>query len=179
MNYKITDKKVKIPRTLHGAMFLGIKDFKECLEDQYYIIDMDEWHLPVKDKENNDDYWKATSKNEIKHCVVCLAGSVIAKTFEAQKDLVIDVMDSDLQKQLGVRKSDLINALERIRIKDFRGAYYYLYYAQNDCNLYPSNKEHREAIQYCENNFDWDEDHPQDYLDQLEACANYLKQKNV
>ena len=51
--------------SLASTLEHALKDFRECVDDDDYVIDMGTWHKP-----KNDGF-----------CYVCLAGSVLAKTY--------------------------------------------------------------------------------------------------
>ena len=64
-----TKTKIKLPNNLIDLIELAINDVRKCKADPKYTINMNIWHEPIhKDK-----------------CAVCMAGSIIAKTFKANR----------------------------------------------------------------------------------------------
>ena len=59
--------KSKLPDTPSALIRVALADLQKCIDDPMYKIDMRTWHKPVDNG---------------KHCSVCLAGSVLAKTFK-------------------------------------------------------------------------------------------------
>ena len=62
----------KPPETLHELLALALADYDIISQRPGYVIDMMSWHAP-KDKERT--------------CHVCLAGCVIARTLQYDKDI--------------------------------------------------------------------------------------------
>lgn len=96
--------------TLHELLALAIGDFEKVLEDDRYAINMSSWHAPGPD---GDD-----------RCHVCLAGSVLAKTFQLGLDVDADTFETRVWSD--ERLSDRLHALDDLRLGDIRRAYYSL-----------------------------------------------------
>lgn len=60
-------KKSKLPNKPSELCRVALNDLAKCRKDPRYVIDMMHWHLPVDEN----------------YCAVCLAGSVMAQTFNA------------------------------------------------------------------------------------------------
>ena len=73
-----------LPEKPSELIRLALHDLELCEQDNRYIIDMDTWHTPYEGY-NND-----LLRNK---CLVCLAGSVIAKSLNA--DACIDLVPCD------------------------------------------------------------------------------------
>lgn len=59
----------KLPDTLSELLSVALDDLEATERDPRYVIDMDDWHCPEAGK-----------------CAVCLAGAVMAKTFDADPE---------------------------------------------------------------------------------------------
>ena len=69
---------VELPDTLHETLRLAIKDLELVEQDGDYIVDMSQWHEPDPKIRDGNMQWD---------CKVCLAGSIMAKTFEIDPSL--------------------------------------------------------------------------------------------
>lgn len=67
----------KLPKIPSQLIRLAIEDLKQVMNDDRYRIDMDIWH---------GRYYTGT-------CMVCLAGSVMAKTFDANLNSSLSPLD--------------------------------------------------------------------------------------
>ena len=68
----------ELPDTLYETLRLAIKDLELVEQDGDYIIDMSQWHEPDPKLREGSMQWD---------CKVCLAGSIMAKTFEVHQGL--------------------------------------------------------------------------------------------
>lgn len=68
----------KPPETLHELLALALADYDIVSQQPGYAINMNSWHTP-KDKERT--------------CHVCLAGCVIARTLQYDKDTCAEFLD--------------------------------------------------------------------------------------
>ena len=82
---------------LSDMLRLAIKDYRACIADPNYVINMTDWHIPI------------TQDGE-KLCSVCLAGAVMAKTCKALPSYYYVASDHDICSQLRV--------LDRLRSGD-------------------------------------------------------------
>lgn len=83
----------ELPDTLYETLRLAIKDLELVEQDGDYIIDMSQWHEPDPKlpRDYNYNYDEGRSKKDGSaiqwDCKVCLAGSIMAKTFEVHQGL--------------------------------------------------------------------------------------------
>lgn len=84
----------KWPELLSDCLELALKDFKSCIEDPHYTIDLAVWHLPSADGV----------------CLVCLGGAVIAQTFGQSR--TFESVPSDLDSRTDI----ILGALDLLRL---------------------------------------------------------------
>ena len=95
---------ITLPTTASKLIRVALRDLRACEDDDFYVVDMQEWHTPVY----NYDY-------EV--CAVCLAGAVMAQTLGLPDDLEID--DTDLAGYGDSVKNGL-HALDFFRIGEIK-----------------------------------------------------------
>jgi len=115
----------KLPEKLSECLFLALDDLEKCEDDPKYVIDMSEWHTA-------DDV----------QCLVCFAGSVMAKTCDA------DWCESLAPSNFGTHNAARFNALNMIRSGDIFGALYYL-------GIYRPAMSDEAILWACENASNW------------------------
>ena len=95
-------------KKLSMLLNLALNDFELVREDPDYAIDMRIWHKEVKGK---------------KQCVVCLVGSVLAKTFKFHRESIVNDYVGDLVKPKTYYK---LKAIASIRDGELRNALLYI-----------------------------------------------------
>lgn len=88
----------QLPNRLSATVRLALKDLKKVERSPKYEVDMGTWHEPVYQE-----------GKEPEKCVVCFAGSVMAKTLGAEFDAILDPED------FGSDNADKLNALDILR----------------------------------------------------------------
>ena len=83
--------KMELPDTLHETLRLAVKDLELVEQDSDYIVDMTQWHEPDPKLPRDHNYEKGRLNKDAAgiqwDCKVCLAGSIMAKTFEVHPSL--------------------------------------------------------------------------------------------
>lgn len=98
--------KGKLPEKPSELIFTALRDLRACEEDPLYTINMGLWH---SSRESSDGV-----------CAVCLAGSVMAKSLDAQtthQAVPVDFGHINRQK---------LRALDDLRLGQYEGAIYNL-----------------------------------------------------
>ena len=90
--FKAMTKDSKLPNKLSALIRVALVDLKECEADDKYIINMENWHVPLD---------KGT-------CSLCFAGAVMAKTLGARIHTGLD--PSDFDDSLKLRALDYVRA---------------------------------------------------------------------
>lgn len=142
---------MNLPEKMSDLLELAISDLKKCENDPKYEIDMGYFHQPIHDGTHPV-------------CLVCLGGSVFAKTLEVP----IDVHDiSNFEKSM-FRKMDCLDYLRRGRIRDAYRSLHNLF----DEDDFPVDTLHEYGVtEYKENRNRFFED--------MESMVEYLKRKDL
>lgn len=101
----------KLPDRLYLTLELAVADMQACYADPAYIVNMKYWHLPVS-REGGPGPARRFENSRAEVCSVCLAGSVIAQTFNGDARLELDPSSIP---NLSSRDYDALFALNEIR----------------------------------------------------------------
>lgn len=99
-------KDIRLPNKPSALLQLALDDLERCEKDPHYEIYMGEWHSPGD-----------------KHCLVCMAGAVIAKTLECDRfnEVTPCLLDHDNSQKLraidAFRSNDPISAFNYLKIR--------------------------------------------------------------
>lgn len=96
----MTDQHSALPNKLSALIRVSVGDLDKVLADRKYDIDMNGWHYPTGDGK----------------CAVCLAGAVIAKTFDRLPSADVDPDDFGSDDRMR------LFALNHVRVGDVAGA---------------------------------------------------------
>ena len=105
--------KPRLPTKPSELLTVALNDLIKTEDDPRYIVDMYTWHEPIQALTVNDD-----------RCSVCLAGSVMAQSLEADPLLAVapaDFFDSETRQQL--RALDYFQQGETVFALGFLGDY--------------------------------------------------------
>ena len=149
---------MNLPEKMSDLLELAISDLKKCENDPKYEIGMRYWH---------------TFTNPV--CLVCLAGSVLAKTLEVPRDAFLSdtgSLPSGLTDEHGnpsfSRQMECLDYLRRGRIRDAYRSLHNLF----DEDDFPVDTLHEYGVtEYKENRNRFFED--------MESMVEYLKRKDL
>lgn len=109
----------KLPDKPSELIRVALVDLRKCEADKRYHIDMNQWHVPVRPTQVEENVDEHT-------CMVCLAGAVMGQTLEVPLNYyasrISPRFDSDTQCKLGAinyfRVGNLIDAFRLLSILD-------------------------------------------------------------
>lgn len=131
-------KNNQLPNKLSECIKVALHDLELCKNDDRYVINFKKWHdtTNISPGQFNTNIFK---------CSVCFAGSVMAKTLQA--DIKTTCIPSDFSYEDQIR----LNALDDIRQGYVKSA---LYIMGIGLNLFGPSIENIENIDVNENNYD-------------------------
>lgn len=142
---------IVLPRVPSRLIRLALLDLQATERDARYTIDMHAWHVPADEADEYDD----------KRCHVCLAGAVIAQSFEARPNAYV------MPSELGYEANACLTALNAFRTGDIGKGLWHLLVENPDRWLAAG---HNDTVVIA----DYDQDEDAFYTD-MEALAAKLE----
>ena len=99
----------KLPQKLSDILELALEDLNQVERDPNYYVSMGVWHTPST---------VGFGDKEREVCMVCLAGSLLAKSVKIPLQITYTEMDTDRYVQNNMR------AIDNARVGDFQNALY-------------------------------------------------------